>query len=232
MTIAEKKTYIREHINDLDESAVEQFYELLRANDALREKLVSRAIKSEENISNGLVYSRADIEKRLKYWGMKVVFTDQSIDSLNECMDFLSLTVNPRKIKAIQNSILDKAETLAQNPGIGQAEPLLQHLGFGHRRIVFHHIKIIYKIEGDSVIITDFFDSRQDPCKMKGWGFVYGLSLKKKQKKAPATDALSFDHYSGATRSRTRSLASFSYFILNLSLPTVSPHWQPMDFNS
>ncbi len=28
--------------------------------------------------------------------------------------------------------------------------------------------KIIYKVEGNIVFITDFFDSRQDPTKMKG----------------------------------------------------------------
>jgi len=44
----------------------------------------------------------------------------------------------------------------------------LEHLQMGHRRLVQSHYKIIYRIEGNTIYITDIFDSRQDPAKMKG----------------------------------------------------------------
>ena len=44
----------------------------------------------------------------------------------------------------------------------------LKDLKEGHRRIIEGHFKIIYKIEKETVYITDFFDSRQSPEKMKG----------------------------------------------------------------
>ena len=35
-------------------------------------------------------------------------------------------------------------------------------------RIIESHFKIIYYIHNDSIYITDIFDTRQDPDKMKG----------------------------------------------------------------
>lgn len=41
-------------------------------------------------------------------------------------------------------------------------------MGKEHRRIIEGHYKIIYRVEGQAIYITDIFDSRQDPNKMKG----------------------------------------------------------------
>ena len=38
----------------------------------------------------------------------------------------------------------------------------------GHRRLIESHFKIIYRVIGDCIYITDIFDSRQDADKMKG----------------------------------------------------------------
>ena len=47
-------------------------------------------------------------------------------------------------------------------------EEYLRHLNLGHRRIVTDHYKIIYRIEDQVIYITDIFDTRQNPGKMKG----------------------------------------------------------------
>lgn len=44
----------------------------------------------------------------------------------------------------------------------------LEHLGLGHRRLIESHYKIIYRVVGEYIYVTDIFDSRQDPEKMKG----------------------------------------------------------------
>ena len=74
----------------------------------------------------------------------------------------------PEKAANIKDQLFNRADSLALNPDKGQREEYLQHLQEDHRRIIEGHFKIIYKIEGESVYITDFFDSRQDPEKMKG----------------------------------------------------------------
>jgi plasmid stabilization system protein ParE len=72
------------------------------------------------------------------------------------------------KVLGIRNQLLDKADSLITDPHIGQYEEYLEHLEKGHRRLVEGNFKIIYRIESDCIYITDFFDTRQDPEKMKG----------------------------------------------------------------
>ena len=99
---------------------------------------------------------------------MKLVYTEQALFSLEEMLVFISAEVSPEKLMEIRNRILDKADTLLHHPFKGQKEPFLDHLGLGHRRLIEGHCKIIYKVEGEYIYITDIFDSRQDPDKMKG----------------------------------------------------------------
>jgi plasmid stabilization system protein ParE len=100
---------------------------------------------------------------------MKVIYTDQSLDSFQEGMEFLleDLDIPIEKVSEIKTQLLDKAESLALNPYKGQKEEYLDHLGKEHRRLI-EDFKIIYLIEGETIYITDFFDTRQDPEEMKG----------------------------------------------------------------
>lgn len=99
---------------------------------------------------------------------MKLVYTEQALVSLHETLEFIAPNVSSEQLTKIRNRILDKADTLLKQPLIGQKEPCLKHLGLGHRRLIEGHCKIIYKIVDDYIYITDIFDSRQDPDKMKG----------------------------------------------------------------
>lgn len=97
-----------------------------------------------------------------------MVYTEQAIASLQECMDFFPPEVPSEKVNEIRDRILAKADKLLVNPYIGQYEEYLEHMGQSHRRVIEGNYKIIYKVEGDAIFITDIFDSRQDPAKMKG----------------------------------------------------------------
>ncbi|MEQ8424578.1 MAG: type II toxin-antitoxin system RelE/ParE family toxin [Cyclobacteriaceae bacterium] len=97
---------------------------------------------------------------------MKLVYTDQAIISLQQCLDFLPSETSPKTIKEIRDRILDKADKLLNNPHLGQIEEYLEHLGKSHRRVIEGSYKIIYRIEGEIIYITDIFDSRQNPAKM------------------------------------------------------------------
>jgi toxin ParE1/3/4 len=98
---------------------------------------------------------------------MKLLYTEQAIQSLEESLDFIAEQVSLEKLIEIRKQILDAADTLISQPFKGQKEPYLEHLGLDHRRLIQGHYKIIYRIIGDYVYITDIFDSRQDPEKMK-----------------------------------------------------------------
>ena len=99
---------------------------------------------------------------------MKLFYTKQALLSLEQSLNFIAPKVSNNKLVEIQNKILDAADTLILQPEKGQEEPLLKHLKLGHRRIIEGHYKIIYRVIEDKIYITDIFDSRQDPRKMKG----------------------------------------------------------------
>jgi toxin ParE1/3/4 len=100
---------------------------------------------------------------------MKIVFTDQALISINTAFDFLALQEIPReKIAAIFEKIFNRIVALAQMPYIGQREYITSNSDKAYRRIIESHFKIIYYIHNDSIYITDIFDTRQDPDKLKG----------------------------------------------------------------
>ena len=98
---------------------------------------------------------------------MKLFYTEQALDSLQECLDFLSADVPPEKILEIRDRIVTKVDKLLENPFIGQREEYLAHLRLEHRRIIEGNYKIIYRVVGETIYITDIFDTRQDPSEMK-----------------------------------------------------------------
>ncbi len=98
---------------------------------------------------------------------MKLIYTEQALFSLEEALNFIAPKVTPEKLMEIRDKILDAADNLLLQPLQGQKEPYLEHIGLGHRRIVESHYKIIYRVIGEYIYITDIFDSRQDPDKMK-----------------------------------------------------------------
>jgi toxin ParE1/3/4 len=99
---------------------------------------------------------------------MKLVYTEQALFSLEEVLEFNAPNVSREKLIVIRDQIMDAADTLLLQPMQGQEEPFLEHLGLGHRRIVVSHYKIIYRVIGEYIYVTDIFDSRQNPGKMKG----------------------------------------------------------------
>lgn len=99
---------------------------------------------------------------------MKLVYTEEALKGLQEALDFIAAKVADEKLAEIRDRIVNKADILLDNPFIGQEEEYLDHHQKGHRRIIEGHYKIIYLVEGEVIIVTDIFDTRQDPSKMRG----------------------------------------------------------------
>jgi hypothetical protein len=64
MNVIEKRDFIHSHLHQVDEGVINEFYEKLRKNDILKEKLIGRARKSENDIQSGRLFSRAEIEQK------------------------------------------------------------------------------------------------------------------------------------------------------------------------
>ncbi len=99
---------------------------------------------------------------------MKLVYTEEALQGLEESLEFIAAQVSIKTLETIRNNILDRADKLVKNPSSGRREEYLEHLGLDHRRVIESHYKIVYRIVGYTIYITDIFDSRQDPKKMRG----------------------------------------------------------------
>ena len=86
---------------------------------------------------------------------MKIYYTEQSLESLQESLEFISEQVSSEKLLQIRDQILNSTDILIKNPKLGQPEEYLEHLNLGHRRIIEGHYKIIYRIKGQTIYITD-----------------------------------------------------------------------------
>lgn len=75
----------------------------------------------------------------------------------------------PKSGIKIAEDILEVIEMLSSQPHIGSIEEYLRHLNAGHRSFPTGNYKIIYKfVDDNTILITDVFDCRRHPRRMKG----------------------------------------------------------------
>ena len=70
---------------------------------------------------------------------MKLVYTEQAIRSLQECLDFFPSEMPAERVNEVRDKILAKADKLLENPNLGQVEEYLEHIGQSHRRVIEGH---------------------------------------------------------------------------------------------
>ncbi len=64
MNVIEKRDFIHSFLHRANEQTINEFYEKLRKEELLAKKLESRALKAEDDIQSGKVFSRQEIEQR------------------------------------------------------------------------------------------------------------------------------------------------------------------------
>jgi toxin ParE1/3/4 len=77
------------------------------------------------------------------------------------------MVAGERTAVKIKRSIFAATKPIIKHPLIGVEEENLKDLKQGHRYIIQGNYKIIYRIIGDEIFITDIFDWRQNPTKIK-----------------------------------------------------------------
>ncbi|TNF28222.1 MAG: type II toxin-antitoxin system RelE/ParE family toxin [Bacteroidetes bacterium] len=100
---------------------------------------------------------------------MKVVITETALTNLEHGLEFMRKRHPENRCIEVGRNVILSTYELADNPFIGQIEPILEDLKLKHRRIIVGHFKVVYRIieEQNTVLVTDIFDSRQDPAKMR-----------------------------------------------------------------
>lgn len=99
---------------------------------------------------------------------MKVKLTANARRRLQEIRDYHKAKGNVAKGRRIGRKILTDAKKLEKHPKLGQVETNLESEGKGHRYLLVKPFyKLVYLIIRPIIFITDIFDTRQDPEKMR-----------------------------------------------------------------
>jgi toxin ParE1/3/4 len=97
---------------------------------------------------------------------MEVEITRFARSQLLEIYSYYKLKASEATALQITDKILDSIEELGSLRGIGSIEPNLVHIHGNYKYMVCGNYKIIFRVIGDIVYVTDIFDCRQDPVKI------------------------------------------------------------------
>jgi len=97
---------------------------------------------------------------------MKVIWTDFATESLHDIYKYYEEAASSKVAQRIKTRIFSVTRQLKHHPDSGQIEPNLIPLGENHRYLVEGNYKVIYKKVSEGILVTDIFDTRQDPTKM------------------------------------------------------------------
>ena len=97
----------------------------------------------------------------------QIIWTNFAISELKNIFLYYRIVANDKVADKIRKSIFDATRPLTKEPLIGQIEENLLDLKQGHRYLVEGNYKIIYRLVGNDIYITDIFDCRQNPQKIK-----------------------------------------------------------------
>ena len=97
---------------------------------------------------------------------MKVVWSNFASETLKDIYDYYKEVASESIARKIIENIFITTRQLINYPESGQIEETLLQLEEGHRYLVNNKYKIVYKKVKEGVLITDVFDTRQDPIKI------------------------------------------------------------------
>ncbi len=96
---------------------------------------------------------------------MKLVITQYAELELELIYDYLWLEASPTIAEGVLENIYQAIIQLTKFPHKAAIETYISS-NYIYRRSVVGRYKIIYRIEGDTIYVTDVFDSRRDPLEM------------------------------------------------------------------
>lgn len=97
---------------------------------------------------------------------MKVIWSKFAAEELKEIFDYYKDTAGISIAQRLRDRIFISTKQIKNQPNFGQIEPTLSWINQEHRYLVRGNYKVIYKKVKEGILITDIFDTRQDPKKI------------------------------------------------------------------
>ncbi len=100
---------------------------------------------------------------------LEIYWTDFSKNELNKIFSYYKENASLRVAKNLILGIVNETTILKIHPNIGQIEELLENRKQEFRYLIYKNYKIIYWVNSNKncVEISDVFDTRQNPVKVK-----------------------------------------------------------------
>ncbi len=100
---------------------------------------------------------------------LRIYWTDFSKNELNKIFSYYKENANFKVAKNLILGIVNETTKLEAHPNIGQKEELLENREQEFRYLIYKNYKIIYWVNTNNnwVEISDVFDTRQNPVKVK-----------------------------------------------------------------
>ncbi|MCR4032349.1 MULTISPECIES: type II toxin-antitoxin system RelE/ParE family toxin [Flavobacterium] len=101
--------------------------------------------------------------------GLTVYWTQFAEDKFTDIFEYYKYKAGIKVAKALINGLVDSSLSLEYNAYGGQKEELLSERIQDFRYLIFKNYKIIYWIDEykNVVYVTNVFDTRQNPIKIK-----------------------------------------------------------------
>lgn len=100
---------------------------------------------------------------------MTIIWSRFAEGQLDEIFEYYANKVSPQLALKIVLELIEAPEILKRNPLVGPLEVHLSGRKIEYRYLICNNYKIIYSIDeqNDCIKISDGFDTRQNPSKMK-----------------------------------------------------------------
>lgn len=94
---------------------------------------------------------------------MKLIWLPEADTTLRETARHILIQFGTKSCRDFLREVRHTERLLRQHPNLGPIEPLLEELPRTYRSIVVKGLnKMVYRIDGDTIIVADFWDVRRD----------------------------------------------------------------------
>ena len=99
----------------------------------------------------------------------KIIWSDFAENELDKIFEYYVENASLKVAKNIIEKIISEPNKIISHPEITQVEELLLDRENNYRYLICDNYKIIYSIDSNQklIMITDVFDTRQNPTKIK-----------------------------------------------------------------
>ncbi len=98
---------------------------------------------------------------------MRLVYTKPVRDRIAEIRNYIAADSSIERADKVIADLFDKVDTLLEHPLRGAPESTLASKGKVHRSLLHGRYKIVYYVQEKEIRVTDFFDTRQHPSRMR-----------------------------------------------------------------